>query len=165
MRQEVEMKLAVMMAGMMAGATLALGACASDVGLRDAQKLAIYRAHAGAPVSSFQYFGSINGWTPLGDSAIAVWTRPNQAYLLDLYGPCSDIEYTPVIGVTSQMGRVNARFDKVIAHNRSSIQIPCNIREIRPLDVKAIKAAEKIARDQPPVAEPSGSAGSPDDGT
>jgi hypothetical protein len=152
---------------MIAGATLALGACATDAGLRDAEKLAIYRAHAGAPVSSFQYFGSINSWTSLGDSAIAVWTRPNQAYLLDLYGPCSDIEFTPVISVTNQMGRVNARFDKVIAHNRSSVDIPCTIEKIYPLDVKAIRAAEKSARDQPPVAESPGSPApdSPDAGT
>ncbi|MEP6634015.1 MAG: DUF6491 family protein [Luteimonas sp.] len=135
-------------AAMMLGAMLALGACASNGGLRDAEKLAIYRAHAGVPVNNFQYFGSINGWTPLGDSAIAVWTRPNQAYLLDLYGPCQDIEYTPAITITNQMGRVNARFDKVIAHNRGSIEIPCTIQEIRPLDVKAIKQAEKTARDQ-----------------
>ncbi len=139
-------------AAMMVGAALALGACATDAGLRDEQKLALYRAHAGPPEPSFQYFGSISGWTPLGDSAIALWTRPNRAYLLELYGPCSDLEFTPVIGVTNQMGRVYARFDKVIARSRSSIEMPCNIKQIRALDVKAIKQAEKVARDQPPPA-------------
>lgn len=127
---------------------LALGACATDAGLRESRKLAIHEAHAGAPVDSFQYFGRINGWTPLGDSAIAVWTRPNQAWLLDLYGPCTDITYSPLISVTSQMGRVSARFDKVVAHNRGAIEIPCNIRQIRPLDVKAIRQAEKAAREE-----------------
>ena len=128
-------------------ALLALSACASTGNLSDEHKLALYESAAGAPVSSFQYFGSINGWTSLGDSAIALWTRPNQAWLLDLYGPCQDIEFTPVISVTNQMGRVSARFDKVIARSGSSLDIPCSIRQIRPLDVKQVKAAEKQARE------------------
>ncbi|HEY9540230.1 MAG TPA: DUF6491 family protein [Luteimonas sp.] len=129
-------------------------ACAST-GMSDADKLATYRAHAGAPVSSFRYFGSINGWTSLGDSAIAVWTRPSEAWLLELTGPCPDIEYAPMIGVTSQSNRVSAKFDKVIAQGGgSTMQFPCRIETIRPLDVKAIKQAEKTARDQP--AESSG---------
>ena len=131
----------------------ALCACATT-GMSDSDKLALYRSHAGAPVNSFHYFGQINGWTSLGDSAIAVWTRPNQAWLLDLAGRCPDIEYTPVIGVTSQFNRVSAKFDKVIARNRGSMEIPCQISEIRPLDVKAIRGAEKTARDQ--MAESSG---------
>lgn len=130
-----------------------LSACATT-GMSDSDKLALYRSHAGAPVNSFHYFGQINGWTSLGDSAIAVWTRPNQAWLLDLAGRCPDIEYTPVIGVTSQFNRVSAKFDKVIARNRGSMEIPCQISEIRPLDVKAIRGAEKTARDQ--MAESSG---------
>lgn len=130
-----------------------LGACATT-GMTDTDKLALYRSHAGAPVNSFHYFGQINGWTSLGDRAIAVWTKPNEAWLLDLAGRCPDIEYTPVIGVTSQFNRVSAKFDKVIARNRGSMEIPCQISEIRPLDVKAIRGAEKTARDQ--TAESSG---------
>jgi hypothetical protein len=138
---------------LLASTVFALCACASDARLRDTDKLAIYEANAGAPIDSFQYFGSINGWTPLGDSAIALWTRPNQAYLLILYGPCPDMPYSPVISVTNQMGRVHARFDKVIARNRGSIDIPCNIKEIRPLDMKAVKQAEKTARDEAAAAK------------
>jgi hypothetical protein len=129
---------------------LALGACATDARLRDTEKLAIYQAHAGAPVDSFQYFGSINGWTPLGDSAIALWTRPREAWLLDLYGPCPDIPYAQAISVSNQTGRVSARFDKVLARGSGSIDIPCTIRQIRPLDVSAIRQAEKVARGQAP---------------
>ena len=95
----------------------ALTACAST-GMSDTDKLALYRSHAGARVDSFHYFGQINGWTSLGDSAIAVWTKPNEAWLLDLAGRCPDIEYTPVIGVTSQFNRVSAKFDKVIARGQ-----------------------------------------------
>ncbi|WP_363797833.1 DUF6491 family protein [Lysobacter firmicutimachus] len=125
----------------------ALAGCASTPKLDDAQRLALYRAHAGAPVDSFQYFGTLNGWTPLGDSALAVWTRPNQAYLLELRGPCSDLAFASAISVSNQMGRVHARFDKVTALGTPSIKMPCFIGRILPLDVKAIKQAQQELRD------------------
>lgn len=128
-------------------ASLALAACASDSGLGTIEKLALYQSHAGEPVSSFRYFGSINGWTPLGDSALVVWTRPSEAWLLALQGPCADLAFAPAIGLTSQMNQVHARFDKVIAHGAGSMQLPCHIREIRPLDVKALRASEKELRE------------------
>jgi hypothetical protein len=46
------------------------------------------------------------------------------------------------------MGRVHARFDKVVARGAGSMDMPCHIRQIRPLDVKGVRAAEKTARDQ-----------------
>lgn len=129
-----------------AGALLALSGCATT-GMGEAEKLATYRAAAGEPVSSFNYFGRISGWTPLDDEHIAVWTRPREAWLLSFHGICQDIEFTPVIGLTSQNSRVYAGFDKVLVDRRSSMQLPCRIREIRPLDTNRIKAAEKAARD------------------
>jgi hypothetical protein len=134
----------------MAAATavlLALAGCTSDSGLRTAERYALYQQHAGAPVSSFRYFGSINGWTPLGESALAVWTRPSEAWLLHLQGPCPDLGFAPAISLTSHMNQVSARFDKVIAHAPGSMRLPCHIREIRPLDVKALRASEKELRE------------------
>ncbi|MEZ0472180.1 DUF6491 family protein [Luteimonas salinilitoris] len=143
-------------------ATFALGGCAST-GMSDAEKLELYRDNAGEPVPHFRFFGRINGWTPLGDSAVAVWTKPREAYLLELSGPCPDLPYTPAISLTSNMNQVYARFDKVMALNRSSIQIPCHIREIRPLDVNAIREAERQLRDADamPADQPDG--GVPED--
>ena len=134
-------------AGAALAAALALSGCASDSGLGTAERLALYQAHAGEPVNSFRYFGSLNGWTPLGDSALAVWTRPSEAWLLSLHGPCQDLEFTPAIGLTSRMNQVHARFDKVIAHSGNPMRLPCHIREIRPLDVKALRASEKELRE------------------
>lgn len=127
---------------------LAVPGCATTNAIDDARKLAIYRAAAGEPVNSFSYLGRVTGWTPLGDQHIAVWSRPSQAWLLSLHGPCQDLDFTPVIGLTSQGSRVYAGFDKVLVHSRASIQLPCRIREIRPLDTTAIKAAEKAAREE-----------------
>ena len=129
---------------MAAGA--ALTACAST-GLRDAEELELYRAHAGDPVPSFNFFGSLNGWTPLGDSALVVRTKPNEAFLLELSGPCQDLEYTPAIGLTSQMNRVHARFDKVLVRSSVGPNMPCIIQTIRPLDIKAVRASEKELRE------------------
>jgi hypothetical protein len=128
---------------------LAFSACATD-GMTDTDKLALYRAHAMAPVASFRYLNRIDGWTPLGDAALAIWTRPNEAYLLETNGPCPDLEFAQAIGLTSQMGMVYSRFDKVIprADPGGAPPIPCQIRQIRPLDVKAIKSAEQDMRRQ-----------------
>lgn len=125
---------------------LALTACAMGPQISDEERLAIYREHAGEPVGSFHTLGSISGWTPLGDSALAVWTRPNEAYLLELFAPCSGLEYTPSISITEQFGTVSAGFDEVIVLNDPGLNIPCRIDEIRPLDVDEIDAATDALR-------------------
>lgn len=131
-------------------ATLAMGlvlaGCASGR-LTSAERLDLYRAHAGPPQNSMQYFGSLNGWTELGDSALAVWTRPSEAYLLELRGPCYGLSYATAIGLTSQMGQVSSRFDKVLVRDpNSGPSVPCFIGSIRKLDVKALRASEKELR-------------------
>ena len=97
-------------------------------------------------MDKFRYYGSISGWTPLGDEAVAIWSRPNEAWLLDLAGPCQDLDYAQAITVSDTFGQVSARFDKVTVLGRSAMNMPCQIRQIRPLDVKAIKQAERAAR-------------------
>lgn len=135
----------------MAAAALAalLAGCATGSHLNDAQKLALYRAHAGAPVKQFHYFNGLDGWTDLGDSALAVWTRPSEAYLLTLDAPCQDLSFAPAIGVTNMMGVVSASFDRVLVYGGGSRigRIPCRIATIQPLDVKALRVAEKELRE------------------
>jgi len=124
-----------------------LAACAGTPRLSDSQKYALYRDHAGEPVKSFRYFGNINGWTPLDERSLVVWTRPNQAYLLELTGPCRDLGYAPAITLTNMMGEVSARFDKVLVRGGGSVpSIPCWIEEIRPVDVKAVRQAQSEMR-------------------
>lgn len=128
---------------------LGLIGCSTTGGMSTPEKLALYNAHAGAPVSKFRFLGTLNGWTPLGDSAVAIWTRPSEAWLLDLGGRCPDLEYTPTIGLTEHFGEVSAKFDKVLVRHQGAINMPCHISQIRPLDTKAIKQAEKAVREQP----------------
>ena len=132
-----------------------LGACATDGRMLEADRLALYQTHAGAQVDSFRYTGSsLNGWTPLGDDAVAVWTRPNQAYLLTFTGSCPDLTFAQAISVSNQFQTVYKNFDTVTPINSgSSNLIPCRIREIRPLDVAAIRDAERAMRANAQVAE------------
>ncbi len=127
----------------------ALGGCASDPRLGDGPRLDLYRAHAGAPVDRFNYFGTLNGWTPLGDEALAVWTRPNEAYLLELFGPCRELSFAPAISLSNHMGRVSARFDSVtpLGGGVGAFNFPCRIQTIRPLQVKALKQAQRELRE------------------
>jgi hypothetical protein len=119
-----------------------LAAC-SSMPSGASQRLTMYQAHAGAPVPSFRYLGRFDSWEALGDNAIALWTTPREAWLLEVAGPCHGLDFEPVIALTSQLGQVNAGFDKVVVRDTSSINIPCIIQTIRPLDVHAIKQLDK----------------------
>lgn len=134
-------------------AALLLGACATGGSLSDTERLAMYREAAGAPVESFQYLGRIHGWTPLGDSALVLHTRPNQAYLLELMGACPDLEFAHAITISNLVGRVHARFDTVAVLGRGRFPIPCRIQQIRPVDVSAVRQAERELREQVEMTE------------
>ena len=133
-----------------------LVACATTPKQSDAEKLALHRAQAGEPVKDFRYFGSLNGWTPLGDSALVVWTKPSEAFLLELYGPCSGLDFAPAITLSNTMGHVSARFDSVSVRGGGSshMDIPCRIQTIRPLDVKGLKQAQQELREAKVVERP-----------
>ena len=109
-------------------------------------QLAFYRSHAGPPVASFHSFGHFDSWEALGQEAIAVWTHPREAWLLELYGPCNGLDYSIAIGVSNRMGQVEAGFDTIVVSNPPAINIPCRIRSIRPLDVTAIHQADRDRR-------------------
>jgi hypothetical protein len=125
----------------------ALAACASTPRLSNSEKLALYQANAGAPVKDFTYLGNLTGWQPIGDSALAVWTKPKEAYLLDLGGPCRDLDYAPAIHITNMMGRVST-LDRVrvLGGSGGVGRVSCRIVSIRPLDLTKLKAAEAELR-------------------
>jgi hypothetical protein len=123
-------------------AAVALGACAR-VGQEYASRLdarqQAYAAAAGAPVNSFRYF-SLWSWEPLSDEQLAVYTRANEAWLLDLDGKCRNLQFTNHIGLTSSASEVSARFDRVITGRADA---PCFIKQIRPVDVARLKEPQQ----------------------
>lgn len=104
---------------------------------RDAAALARYTAHAGEPVDSF-HLRLMRDWVSLGERHLAVYTSVNEAWLIEVQSPCTGLDFAQAIQLTSTGARVYARFDTL----RFDHQI-CRIKEIRPVDVRAMKAARR----------------------
>jgi hypothetical protein len=125
---------------------LLLTACAGQSRMTPAERLELYQAHAGEPVRSFQFTGTLWGWRALGDSALAVWPRNNQGFLLELAGRCQDLSFAHSIGLTSRTGRVSAGFDRVIVRRPtttpSASTVGCSIRTIRPINTEVVKESK-----------------------
>mgnify|MGYP006194258685 CR=1 FL=1 len=126
---------------------LSVAACASTAGpddgyREDAAKLALYRAHIIDEVGSIPFSGSIDRWTGLGDSALAVWTSPSRAWLLELHAPCPYLDTSYSIGFDSNDSRIDAGFDSVVPLE-GGVQIPCRIDNIYRIDVDAVREAER----------------------
>jgi hypothetical protein len=132
---------------LMLAAALTASGCATT-GLSDAQELALYREHAKAPVRDFRYGDRLHGWNAIGDNALAVWTRPNEAYLLELDTGCTDLGSTTTILITNMLGQVSAGLDRVrLIDGPRGFNIACRIQTIRPLETKALRASQKALRE------------------
>ncbi len=129
-----------------------LAACAhSGPSLSAAERLDLYRAHAGPPVASFQIsrVAGVNRWTPLGDQALAIWNTSVQGYLLEFRTRCAGLSLASSITISNSMGMVNPRLDSVQprAANGSAISQPCRISSARPLDGRALSEAKRELRE------------------
>src|SRR5690606_42128160 len=116
-----------------AALALAVSGCASSPRMDAAERLSLYRAHAGQPVNPILHHGRFTGWSPLGADALVLRTRPNQAYLLELSGPCSDLPFALAIRISSRGGTIALRFDSFTPSTPviSSIQSRCSYKSIR----------------------------------
>lgn len=110
---------------------------------REAQDDALqgYLARAGAPVDHFPY-RTLQKWELVGQNRIVVWTRVNEAWLLSVDQPCSELQYTPSIALTSSARQVRKRFDYVIVGKGRE---RCTIMEIRPIDQTADGAGKSTS--------------------
>lgn len=133
----IRTSLAVLTGTVVAG-TLLLAGCASH-GAADEQRLAIYQAHASAPVKKVRYF-SPTGWEEIDENHILVTIRPAEAWLMRLSGPCMDFtDGSPVLLISSQFGYVSPGFDRV---STGDSRMSCRIDEIRQVDMFAMRAAQ-----------------------
>lgn len=113
--------------------------CASDGGMRDADKLAMYQQHTDAPLRNIPYNNSPIGWESVDDEHLLLTMTPRNVYLMKLSGPCMDYNAgSPVIGISSQAGRVSAGFDRVTIGDS---RLTCRIEEIRKVDMASYKQA------------------------
>jgi Family of unknown function (DUF6491) len=133
---------------LLAGVAVALLAGCSSVPYtqRQAQRQAAYAAAAGAPVNSFRFFTPLWSWEPLGSDQVVIYTRPKEAWLLDVPG-CTELPFANAIGLTSNLNQVSIHFDKVVTGRN---QLPCAIQKIRPVDVGRLKAVQQEQRQVTP---------------
>jgi hypothetical protein len=125
---------------------LALSACSSLPEQRQAQgqaqRQAAFAEAAGAPVNRFDYAG-LYSWEALGPRQMALYTRPDQAWLLSFKAPCYRLDTATGIALTSHQQQVWINFDRVTALNSG---VPCTIAQIQPVDMHRLKAAQTAQR-------------------
>ena len=137
-------KLRVLLAtGTIAVVTL-LSAC-TDIPLRQREEAerARYLQYAGPPIKEFTYLGRYDSWTALSKDEVVVWTTINNAYLITVAQPCTDIMFVNHIGLTSTLHTVSQRFDFVKVRGQN-----CFIKSIQPVDYLKMKQDARKAREE-----------------
>lgn len=125
-------------------AALSLVACATNRP-SEADRLSMIQAQSGAPVKQIRYFNAM-GWDRVDDDHVLLSMRPSETWLIKVSGPCLDWgSGSPVMTLSSNGGYVHAKFDRI---NTVGSPMSCRIEEIRPVDTKALRAAEDARRDQ-----------------
>ena len=125
-------------------AVASLSACATNR-MSDTDRLARYQAHAGEPVKQIRNTNAM-GWDRVDDQHIVRNMRPTESWLLTVSGPCLDWgRGWPVLRLSSTGPYVIAKFDRILTEGSPA---SCRIEEIRPIDVKAMRAAQDAATAQ-----------------
>ncbi len=125
---------------------LSVAGCATT-GSSDSARLALYMDNAGAPVNQIRNVSAM-GWERVDGEHVLLNMRPKETWLLKLSGNCLDWGGgSPLLAVTSQTGWLISKFDGVKVPGSP---VTCRIDEIRPVDMQAVRAAEKQLRDQDP---------------
>ena len=123
-------------------------ACASSPKRSHGERvLARYEGYIGAPIRDFTAFRQ-DSWQPISRTQLIFWTDFSHAYLLTITGNCPDLMFTDGIRVTSTGSSIST-FDSVIVRDDR-----CPIQEIRPIDIRQMRADEKELRDNPQPAKP-----------
>jgi hypothetical protein len=101
---------------------------------REAAERARFEAYAGKPVDHFTWLSHYEGWEPISPNQLVVWTDINQAYLITVFSPCTNLMFARRIGLTSTADTVYAHFDSVRAEGWR-----CIIDTIRPVDYRRME--------------------------
>jgi Family of unknown function (DUF6491) len=96
---------------------------------REAAERNRFEAYAGKPVDHFTWLTHYQGWEPISPDQLVVWTDINQAYLITVFRPCTDLMFARRIGLSSTADTVYAHFDSVHAEGWR-----CIINTIQPVD-------------------------------
>ena len=130
-----------------------VAACAGTPRLSDEEQLARYQAYAGEPVDRFTQL-RIDNWESLDSNKLVLWNGRNEAYLLTVWDTCADLRQAQTITVVSASSHTVSVFDKirVVKDPRFGPIMTgsdtCPIREIRPVNVKQMRADDEAAKKQ-----------------
>jgi uncharacterized protein DUF6491 len=114
---------------------LASGLAGADTRETQARNLARYTPYLGEPVEDFPFW-SLYKWQLVGPQAVVVWTNTKDAWLLTVESPCTRLEWSHGIGLTSHASHhVTRRMDAVLVGTDS-----CRIETIRPIDTGRMKS-------------------------
>jgi hypothetical protein len=105
--------------------------CASKT-LRE-EEAKLYFAHAGDPVEEIRAF-RLNNWRPLDRDHLVIWRSVNEAYLLKVSGPCTNLEFAQEITVDYRAPVLRSRFDAIRVEGYR-----CPIDSIRPVDYPRVR--------------------------
>ncbi len=93
------------------------------------------------PVSSVTAF-KYHGWNSLDKEHLIVSTTFKKSYLLALYGPCNDLNFTNRIAIHTQGMTLQAKFDSIYIPN--SPEYKCSIKSIYPLNEEQVKQLREL---------------------
>jgi Family of unknown function (DUF6491) len=108
---------------------------------RDAAERSRFEAYAGKPVDHLTWFTSYNSWAPISPDQLVVWTDINDAYLITVFHPCTNLMFARRIGLSPSGGTIYAHFDAVRADGWK-----CTINTIRPVDYRKMQHDLREAR-------------------
>ncbi len=116
-------------------AAAVLTACSSiPLAQRQAAERARFEAYAGKPIDHFTWFVNYDGWEPISPDQLVLWTDINQAYLITVFQPCTDLMFAQRIGLHPTASTVYAHFDAVHVDRWH-----CIIKTIQPVDYKRMQ--------------------------
>ena len=127
---------------LMALTTLFVTACATDgnSALSRETRKERYNKFAGEPVRQVRMI-NLHSWTNIDRHQVVLWTNAREAYLVDLFSPCLNLDRAMAIGVSNFGNTVYARSDAIVVGGER-----CLIDQIRPIDTKALKEDQRNAR-------------------
>ena len=92
-------------------------------------------AYAGEPLDRITWLGRFDSWESLGNNQLLVFTTPNDAYLLAVTPPCTDLPFVQHIALTSTGSTVYGA--PGLGHLKGW---RCQIAEIRQVDYTRMRA-------------------------
>lgn len=85
-------------------------------------------------------FSRLDDWDSPDPEHVVLWSTPNRAYLLTLFGPCYELNGAPTIALTGR-SFVRADADAVLVRGER-----CRIQRIEQLDTRRLKEAQAQAK-------------------